>query len=181
MIQPFRPGRYQPRSVKQKHFWCSCISPALCSCISEAIKSEAKEHLDDTAVSKGAVYQSRELYINSDQNGKRKHFWSTQLCLPGRCINRDQQSKSISGAAVYNEGGIVVYKQPSKLKRRHVCTEQARRPGRYITRESCISTAIKTESERISGRQSRVDLGGVSTAISKAKAFLAQLYTTIVV
>ena len=40
------------------------------------------------------------------------------------------------------------------------------------------ATAIKNESESTSGRHSRVDLGGVSTANSKAKVFPAQLYIT---
>ena len=41
-----------------------------------------------------------------------------------------------------------------------------------------MSTAIKNHSESTSDRHSAVDLGGVSTAISKSNASLAQLYIT---
>ena len=165
-----------------------------------------------------AVYQPRELYINSNQKLKRKHFWSTQPCRPGRCINRDQQIKSIcgtpvyhqrgvavyhqqsktkakallddtdvstravyqprlaeqsiSGAAVYQQRGVAVFQQQSKwkakahvdqgginrdqqinsnqkLKRKPFWMTQPCRPGQYINRESCISTAIKTEAKAL--------------------------------
>ena len=72
---------------------------------------KAKALLDDTAVSTRAVYQPRELYINS-----RKHFWSRQPCRLRRCINRHQQSKSIAGAAVYHQRGVAVYQEQSKTK-----------------------------------------------------------------
>ena len=100
-------------------------------------RTKANARLDDTVVSTWAVYQPRELYINSNQKRKRKHFWSTQPCRPGPCINRDQQSKSISGAALYHQRGVAVYQQPSKLKRKHFWTTQPCRPGRYINHESC--------------------------------------------
>ena len=83
-----------------------------------------------------AVYRPRKLYINSNQERKRKHFWSTQLCRPGRYLNREQQSKSISGAAVYHQRGIAVYQQ------------------QYI----------KKINESASGRHRRVDQGGISMA-----------------
>ena len=132
---------YQPRELyinsnqklKQKHFWSTqpcrpgrCINREQQSeSISGAAvyhqrgiavyqqqsKTKAKALLDDTAVSTRAVYQPRELYINSNQNYSEKHLWSTQPCRPGRCINHDQQSESISGAAVYHQRGIAVYQQ----------------------------------------------------------------------
>ena len=87
-----------------------------------------------------------------------------------RYINRYQQSKSISGAAVYHERGIAVYQQPSKPK------EESRLDDTVAStrvRESCKSTASKTKAKAL-----LVDLGGVSTVISKAKTSLAQLYIT---
>ena len=74
---------YQPRSPNQMHLWQSCISPARYSCISPARYScistarketKAKALLDDTAVSNKAVYQPRELYVNSNQKPQREHF-----------------------------------------------------------------------------------------------------------
>ena len=62
------------------------------------------------------IYQPRELYINSNQRRKRKRFWTTQPCGPGRFINCDRQSQSMSGPAVYHQHGVVVYQQPSKSK-----------------------------------------------------------------
>ena len=95
---------YQPQSAKRKHLWRCCISPARYSCMSTAIKkTEGKALLDDTAVSTRAVCPPRELYINSNQKLKRKHFWTTRPCRPGRFINRDQRIKSLFGAAVYNQ------------------------------------------------------------------------------
>ena len=94
---------YKPLSAKQEHIRRSCTSPARYSCISTAIENIAKAFLGQTAVSTRAVYRPRKLYINSSQKRKRKHFWSTQPCRPGRCLNREQQSKSISGAAVCHQ------------------------------------------------------------------------------
>ena len=105
---------HQPQSAKQDHIRRSCISPARYSCMSTAIKIKAKSFLDDTVVSTRAVYQPRELYINSNHERKRTHFWTTHPCRPGRCLNREQQRKSISGAAVYHRRGIAVYQQQSK-------------------------------------------------------------------
>ena len=124
----------------------------ICAVYQQQSKIVSKPLPDDTVVSTSAVFptaisKAREypaqmyitsavkLYINSHQKLKRKHFWTTPPC----------------------------------------------RPGRYINRDSCISTAIRNESESASDRHSRVDLGGVSTAISKAKASLAPLYITSVV
>ena len=139
---------YEPRSATQEHLWSSCISPARCSCISTAIKPKAKVLLDDTACRPGRYINHESCISTAIKNLKRKHFWLTQPCRPGRCINRDSKAKHLWRKCIS--------------------------PARY----SCISTAIKNSSESTSGRHSRVDLGGVSTAISKAKASLARLYIT---
>ena len=126
-----------------------------------------------------AVYQPRQLYINSNQNLKRKHFWTTQPCRPGRCLNREQQSKNISGPAVYHQRGIAVYHQQSKTQAKAllddtaVSTRAMYQPRsakqKHLWRScispawySCISTAIKIESESTSGRHSHVDQGGIN-------------------
>ena len=138
------------------------------SCISTAVKTKAKALLVDTTVSTWAVYQPR--------SAKRKHFYRSCIS-PARCsyistaiktesestsgrhshvdqggINHDQQSKNISSASVYHHRGISTAISKAKA---------------YL---SCISPAIKNYGESTSERHSRVDLGGVSTAISKARA-----------
>ena len=50
-----------------------------------------------------------------------------------------------------------------------ISKEHIRRNCVSTARYRCISTAIKNESECTPGRHSRVDLGGVSIAISEAK------------
>ena len=81
-------------------------------------------------------------------NPNRKHFWETQRCRPRRCINRDQQSRSISGAAVYHQFALknrdqsqrmsvaavsarVVY-QPLSAKQKHI-RRSGISPARYVT------------------------------------------------
>ena len=139
------------------------------------------------------MHQPRELYSTAIGILKRKHFSSTQPCRPGRCINCNQQSKDISGAAVYHQRGVAVYQQPSKSRSTASLDYTACRPVRNINRYqhirricispaqcSCISTAIRNKSESISGRHSRVHQGGISTAKAanqqppgtKAKALL---------
>ena len=73
---------------------------------------EAKESLDDTAVSTRAVYRWRELYYQQHSKLKRKHFWSTRPCRPARCINHNQKSEIVSGAALYHKRGKSVIQQP---------------------------------------------------------------------
>ena len=124
----------QPRSAELRHIWCKCVSPARYSCMSTASKTKAKALLDDTAMSTRAVstairkaktylaqlYINRdqhsenisELYTNSNKKRKPKHFWVIQPCRPVRYMNGEQQSKSISGAAIYHQRGIAVYQQP---------------------------------------------------------------------
>ena len=126
--------RYQPRSAKQDHIWRSPISTAI----------SKKMHI-------GPVYKQQSKL-------KRKHFWVTQPCRPGRCINRDEHSKRTPGAAVYHHRGIAVsINSNQKLKRKHFLTTQPCRRGRYINRESCISTATKNKSGCTCGRHSLVD------------------------
>ena len=140
---------YQQQSAKQEHIRRSCISPAHYSCISTAKKNKkAKTFLVDTAVSTWAVYQPRELYINGNQTLRRKNFW-LQPCRSGRTINRKQQSKRVSGAAVYHQRRIAVYQQRSKLKRKLFWMTQSCRPGQYIYRESCKSRAIKMNRKQL--------------------------------
>ena len=82
------------------------------------------------------------------RNLKREHFSSTQPCRPGRCINHNQQSKSISGAAGYHQRGIAVYQQPSEIKAKALLDD------------------------------TNMSIRAVSTAISKAKTYLAQVHIT---
>ena len=114
------------RTIHRKHFWMTervdqCGSSAI-SISGEAVyhqrgvavyqqpsETKAKAFLDHTAVFAKAGYQSRKLHINSLRKIKRKHFWSTQPGRPGRCLNREQQNKRISAAAVFQQRGIAVY------------------------------------------------------------------------
>ena len=89
-------------------------------------KPQAEALLMDTLVSTVPVYQPLELYISRNQKRRRKHRWSTRPCRPGRCINYNRQSKSISGAAVhitsvgtpawYSCTSTAVYKTKAKAK-----------------------------------------------------------------
>ena len=92
-------------------------------------------------------------YINHDscmstaiRRLKRKHFSSTQPCRPGWCINRNQGSKVISGAAVYRQRGVAVHQ--------HLSVSEAN----ALLDDTAMSTRA------------------VSTATSKAKTYLAHLY-----
>ena len=67
-----------------------------------------------TAISKAKAYLAQ-LYINSNHNTKQKHRWTTRPCRPERYINRDQQSKIIPGAAVYQQHGI-----PTAISKREI-------------------------------------------------------------
>ena len=107
------------RTLCRKHFWTTqrvdqCGISTTISISGKAVyhqrgvavyqqplEIKTKAFLDHTAVPTRAVYRPRKLYINSNRERKGKHFWSTQPRLPGRCLNREQQSKNISGAAVY--------------------------------------------------------------------------------
>ena len=109
-------------------------------------------------VVQSVIYQPRELYINSDQNGKRMPSWSTELCRPGRRINRNQQRQSIFGAVVCYQRGVAVYQRPSKVKRKHFQMAQPFRPGRYQPR---------------SAKQKNSWRSCILTVISKAKAYMS--------
>ena len=172
----------QPQSEKQEHIRRSCISPARCNCISTAIKIKSEStsgrhsHFDLGGVSTASsetnellaqlyitstVYQ----YINSHQNQKRKHFWTTQSFQPGRFLNHELQITRTSSTSVHHQCGIAIILQQSRpqantllcnrvvptwavyqpqktriktiynLKRRHLWWTQPCRPGRCINHD----------------------------------------------
>ena len=171
----------QPRTSKRYNLWRSCISPARYICISTAIKTSSKSASGrHRRVDHGGISTARAAYQQQSKL-KRKHFWSTQPCRPGRCINHNQHSEITSGAAVYHQRGIAVYPPPSKIKTKAFLDDTAvstwavsqprtskqnnlwrscKSPARY----SCISTVIENSSKSASGRHRRVDQGGKSTA-----------------
>ena len=139
-------------------------------------KKKTKALLGDTALSTWAVYQPL--------SAKKKHIWCSRIS-PARCsckstaikiesestsgrhshvdqggINRDQQSENTSGARLHHQRGTFIAISKAKA---------------YL---SCISTAIENYGDSTSGRHSRVDQCGISTAKSKARAYPAQLYIT---
>ena len=90
---------YQLQSAKQKHLWRSCISPAWVHQIGIAVHQQQ--------------------YIKLKR--KRNYFRTTQPCRSGRFINRDQQSKTISGAAVYHQRTLSIeIKAKSCLAQRYL-------------------------------------------------------------
>ena len=171
---------YHQLSAKQEHNRRSCISPSRYRCISTAItnisesipgpnsrvdqggistakavyqqqsKTKAKALLIDTVVSTWAVPQPG--------TAKQKHLWRSCIS-PARyscistAINKKNQAKTLLDDTAVSTRAVY---PPRKL---------------YIN-------SNQNESESTSDRHGRVDLGGVSTAISKAKASLAQLYIT---
>ena len=215
--QPCRPGRCINRDQQSKSIFGAAIYHQRGVAVyQQQSKTKANAFLDDTTLSTRAVYQPRELYINSNRKLKRKHFWSTQPYRPGRCINRPQQSKYICGAAVYHQRGIAVYQQQPKTKAKVLLDDTAvstwavyQPPSaeqKHVWRScisparcNCTSTVIKTESKSTSGRHSHVDPSGInrdqqsknisgatvyhqrgiSTAVSKAKAYLSCTSTAI--
>ena len=212
---------HQPRPAKRKSIWHNCISTARYInrdqpgksilaqlCINSDHKTKAKafwttrprrperfinrdqqiESLDCTAIYKQrcistASSQAKaclfQLCTNSDYNPKRKWCWTTQPCRSER-VNRDQEIEILYGTAVavYQLRGIsiaiskskaymaqlyissTVY-QPRSARQKHICLS--------------VSTAIRSQNASTSGQHSRVDPNGVSTAVSKAKAYKAQL------
>ena len=120
------------------------------SCISTAIKSKANKRLVGTAVSTWAVYQPR--------SAKQKHLWYSCIS-PARysCISTAKQKKN-KAKALLNDTAVSTW-------------------AVYQPREQYVN-GNQNQSESTSGRHNPVDLGGVSTAISEAKASLAQLYIT---
>ena len=167
---------YQPQSARQEHIRRSCVSSARYSCISKKKKKSISGR--HSRVDQGGVYQSRKLYINSNHERKRKHFWSTQPCRPGRCLNRKLQNKSISGAAVYHQRGIAVYQQQSKFQANALRDGTVMSTGAVHQPREFFLNSSQNWNESTSGRHSRVALGGVSTTINKVKSSLVQLYIT---
>ena len=174
-MQPCRPGRnincqisqanaylaqlritsavYQLRSAKRSissTIWHSRISPAArYSCVSTAIKT-----------------------LSESPAGRRSRR--------GQYINRDQQSKGIHGATVYHQRGIstAFSKAKAYLPQLYITSAvyQPRSAKRKHIWRSRISTAITILSKSTAGRHGRADQRCISTAISKAKAYPAQLY-----
>ena len=175
--KPCRPGRCINQGQQSRNISWAAVYHQRAIAVSQP-KPKAKALLDHTAVSTRAVYQSRELYINSNQNLKRKNLWSTQPCRPGRCINRDRQSTSICGTAVYHQRGIAVNQEQSKsiakalveypdVSTRKVyqprSTEQSI-PGAAVYHQHGVAVFQRPskENENTSGRHSHVHEGGIN-------------------
>ena len=141
---------YQPRSVKQKHIWRSCISPARyingyqqlrhiwrrcmsparCSCISTAIKNQSEStsgrhiHVDQGGISR--AQQSK------------KHVWRS--CVPpARQINSDQQSESISELCINGNQKIEAKELLDDTAVSTIAVYQPRSARQKHIRRSCIS------------------------------------------
>ena len=89
---------YKPRSANQKHIW-------------SAVHHQRGIH---TAISKAKAYLAQ-LYVNSNHDTKRNYHWTTRPCRPVPYVNRDQQSTSIPGAAVYQQHGILNRDQQRRI------------------------------------------------------------------
>ena len=122
----------------RKHLCRSCISTARYSCISAATKN----------------------YI------KRKRFWTTPPCRPGRYINREScistTIKTEAEALLVDTAVSTWAVYPPRSEKQNHLWRSCISPARY----SCISTALKKKeySASSSGRHGRVDQGGVSIA-----------------
>ena len=146
---------YQPRSAKVNYIWNRGISTTI---------SKAKAHLPQQAMTfSKAKIQLAPPYIYGDQqsesaSGRHSHVEQSGVStaiskakayLAPRYINRDQQSESTSGTAGHD-------------------VQQS---------DNTAGTAVyqqRAASESFSGRHSRVDQSGISTAISRTKAQRAQ-------
>ena len=121
--QPCRPGQYINRNQQRKN---------------------RKNIYRATVYITSTVYQPR--------LAKQKHIWRSCIST-ARYINRDQQSKSISGAAVYINSN-------HKTKRKHRWTTRPCRPVRYIN--------LNQQSKSIPGADV-YQQHGIPTAISSKK------------
>ena len=73
---------------------------AYMSCISKAIEPETESTFGrHSRVDQGGISTARTVYRQQSKL-KREHLWSTQPCWPLRCVDRERQSKNISGASV---------------------------------------------------------------------------------
>ena len=66
------------------------------------------------------------------------------MCRLERSINSKQQSKSISGSAVYQQRGITVHQQQSKTQVKALLDDTVVSNGAVYQPRSCISTALET-------------------------------------
>ena len=111
-----RPGRCINSDQQTKRLYDAAVPPARCSCISTAIKLKSKERLADTAGSIRAVYQPRELYINSNHKSETEALLvDTSVTLLGVYQPRSAK-QSFCGAAVYHHRGISVYQEQLRTK-----------------------------------------------------------------
>ena len=148
---------HQPQSAKQNHIWHCGISTTI---------SRVNAHLAQQAMTfSKAKIQLAPPYINKerqsksasgrhsrvDQGGISTAISKAKAYLVPRYVNHDQQSESTSGTAGHDGRAC----RQTKI--------QLAQP--YINKEQ--------QSESASGRHSRVHQSGISTAISKAKAYLA--------
>ena len=101
---------YQPRSAERKYIWHNCVSTVRCitrdqpseSILAQLYINSSKQNkatalLSDTAVTARAVCSPR--------REKRRHIYIVDMSST-RYIDRDQQKKNASGAAVYQHRGI---------------------------------------------------------------------------
>ena len=157
---------YQPRSAKRNHIWHGRISTAI---------SRAKTHLAQQAMM--SVYPHSGItnqpsgnttgtVVYQQQTAKRKLFWTAQPCRPERYVNRDQQIERVSGTAVYQQRSAKQTPPQAQPRPRLRAKIQLAQP--------CINN--EQQSESTSGRHIRIDQSGVSTAISKAQAYLHERY-----
>ena len=132
------------------------------------------------------------MYVNGNQKLKAKPFWTTQPYRAEQYTNRDQQSRNIYGTNVCHQRGVTVHQQQSKPKTKTllddvaVSTSAVYHPRsaepRHIwcrcmspARYSCISTTSKSKAKALLDDMA-MSTRAVSTAISKAKTYLAQVY-----
>ena len=121
-----RPVRYINRNQQSKSISGEAVlSPARFSCISTAIRSNSESiSRPHGRVDQGDISTAKAVYEQQSKR-KQKHFWPTQPCPPGRCLNREQQCESISGASVYHQRGIAVYQQQSKTQAKALLDDTA--------------------------------------------------------
>ena len=136
-----------------------------------------------TVITKAKAYLAPR-HINHDQqsestSGTAGHdgrvFGKAKMQLAQPYINKEQQSESAAGrhSRVDQNNGLSTAISRTKAQRAQQAmtfskpTTQLEQP--YINKQ-------RAASESISGRHSRVDQSGTSTAISKAKAYLAPRY-----
>ena len=114
--------------------------------------------------------------MNSNQNQKRKHFWTMQPCRPRRNINCEiSQANCLFSATAYHQARYINCDQRSEAYRAlsgTVVYHQQRGIAVHQQQSKLYAKALLGDA---------ADEGSTSTAISKAKAYMEQLYITSVV